>query len=112
MRLPTPPPKWKAGSVRTRSLAAASPAQSAVKAPPRIGNGQGRAEPRKGAGDAKKTGALKLCLHCFKAGLQFCSVGRIGPSPSHLLTYARLHSHSRLITPEWLSTKGLALPNF
>ena len=34
-----------------------------------------------------------------EAGPQFCSVGRIGPSPPHLFESARIHSHSLLITP-------------
>ncbi len=34
--------------------------------------------------------------------LQFCSVGRIGPSPSHLFESARLRSHPLLIAPELL----------
>ena len=38
-------------------------------------------------------------------GLQFCSVGRIGPSPSHLFESARLHSHPLLITPEDLGIR-------
>ncbi len=42
--------------------------------------------------------------------LAFCSVGRIGPSPSHLFESARLHSHPLLFTPLAFLKQSLAFP--
>ncbi len=47
--------------------------------------------------------------HATEAGLQICSVGRIGPSPPHLFESARIHSHPLLTTPVGGGFANLAL---
>ena len=76
------------GSRNRFPLPSASSAQSAVQTPLRIGKRAGSGLAAKRRKRRKKDRGSELCLHGFKAGLQFCSVGRIGPSPAPLAAIA------------------------